>query len=146
MIHQEVLIFEFSTDGQFSGIEVWLERYEYGTSVEQLDAVSIIYGGAHPFAGQLSILINQAHQDNTVWAFTLFADGALTQNTLILPHANQYGLPSAMTRFTAPRPIQAGAEIILLGNHFSRERGGPTEGWETREQYSYSYAIKARFV
>ena len=145
ILKQEIALFDFATDGTFSAVEVWLERYEYGVSTQQWEGVSIFLGAAHSFEGQLSIFINGAHEESTVWAFGLLVDGAFSQNTLILPHGNQDGVPHGMTRFVAPRYIEAGEEIILLENHFSREPGLPTEGLEMREASSYSYVLKARF-
>jgi len=146
LVNQEILLFDFRVDSSFSGIEVWLEVYEYGVATERFDALSIAFGEPSAFEGELSILVNRTNADYTVWGISLGIGGALAQKTE-LTQVKQDAFLHGLMRISAPIQIRDGEEIVLLKNYYATEPGlaYPYAGLDLLEHSTYTYIIKARF-
>jgi len=151
--HSEIVLFDFATREAFKNIEFWLEVYEYGVMVEQIQGIHMINPEPEPLDSQLAILISHDGDHRYFqWTFIVGTGGVRASNRFETSKMDSNMFGRMFGPILEPIEIHDGEEIILYTSKFAR--GGIRtfndiqiflDEPELLAEYSYAYVVKARF-
>ena len=148
---QEILLFDYSTFGEFNEMEVWVEVLHYGESLGRFSGLHMFFDDAIPLGdGQLAISIHH-QRDRNEYQWVISANGG-TSHSPTWTHSGE-----SMMRVFGPIneavPITDGQEVIIYVSKFtgmssirqSHDFQYYLQYPESLAIYTYVHLIKARF-
>lgn len=148
--NQEILLFDYKTEGAYKSMEFWVEIYENGELIDRPSGINSYSDEANPLDGQLAVLIN--HDTEVIWTFTASENGSRISNTGEIAAIDSNGLGRGYGQISDPVEIEPGKEIVLYTSIYSAsgitsfsDQQRYVEELELLSQYPYVHIIKCRF-
>jgi hypothetical protein len=149
--NQQLMIFDYSTEDAFRGIEVWVEVYKNGELVEKPSSLQRSSDTAEKQNGHIAVTINE---NDSVYQWTLSINGdGKASHTGTYENDNASAYDRAFAPLDNPASIEDGEEIIIYRSLFNEigtdihayDEQSLQENPELLNEYPFAFLIKCRF-
>jgi hypothetical protein len=152
--HQEVLIFDFSTDESFRGFELWVEVYKNGGLIVRPAGISTYTDTTTKRNGRCAITIS-LYNSTYQWALTAEENGGHASHIGTWAFTDDSGFGRVYGSLNEPASIEDGKEIIIYSSAFLDSNSPIHAAYDTQtlqeqpellNHYNYVHLIKVKFT